>query len=257
SIGSGVRRAHMAIDIRVIDSRTSRIVAATAVEGEATDVNMGGMLGGRYGGGALGGALGGWKNTPKEKALRMCIKKAVDFIVSKTPAVYMRHGAQQTASATPQAQTASAPAAAPAATTPSKPKRYAPGIVIRVTTSSLKLRAEPKTGQTIATLPQETPLLVKSQKGRWVEVEAKTGLSGWVAAWLTRQDPGFAAANFASAEGPDPVPVPAKAAASPVGGAKPAGGIKARLQKLKELYDAGLISEEEYKTKRKAILSQI
>lgn len=254
SIGSGVSRAHMAIDVRVIDARTSRIVAATSVEGEATDVSMGGMLGGRYGGGALGGALSGWKNTPKEKALRMCIKKAVDFIVSKTPAVYMRHGAQQAAAATPQQQMAPAPAAIP--TTPRKTQRFAPGLVVRVTSKSLKLRAKPKTGQVIARLSRETPLLVRSQSGRWLEVEAKTGLTGWVAVWLTRQDPGYAASNFASAEGPDPIPVPAKAAAptAPAGGAT---GIKARLKKLKELLDAGLISQDEYNTKRKAILSEI
>ncbi len=260
SIGSGVSRAHMAIDVRVIDAKTSRIVAATSVEGEATDVSMGGMLGGRYGGGALGGALSGWKNTPKEKALRMCIKKAVDFIVTKTPAVYMRHGAQQAASAAPQSQMASMPpAVAPAtAATPGKAPRYAPGIVVRVTSKSLKMRAKAKTGQVVANLPQDTPLLVRSQQGRWIEVEAKTGLKGWVGAWLTRQDPGYAASNFATAQGPDPVPVPAPAAAAP-GGSAPSGaaGIKERLKKLKELYDAGLISKEEYSTKRAAILKEI
>jgi curli biogenesis system outer membrane secretion channel CsgG len=253
SIGSGVSRAHMAIDVRVIDSRTSRIVAATSVEGEATDVNMGGMLGGRYGGGALGGALSGWKNTPKEKALRMCIKKAVDFIVSKTPAVYMRHGAQQTAAAAPQQQMAPA-TAAPSAQ--SKNQRFAPGLVVRVTSASLKLRAKPKTGQVVANLPQGTPLLVRSQSGRWLEVEAKNGINGWVAVWLTRQDPGFAASNFASADGPDPIPVPAKAAA-PQAPAAGGTGVKARLTKLKELLDGGLITQDEYNAKRKAILSEI
>jgi hypothetical protein len=168
----------------------------------------------------------------------------------------MRHGAQQTVSAAPQPQMAPAPGAASAASR--KAQRFAPGIVIRVTSNSLSLRAKPKTGQVIAKLPQDTPLLVRSQSGRWIEVEAKTGLSGWVAVWLTRQDPGFAASNFASADGPDPIPVPAKAAApaapAPAGGAT---GLKARLQKLKELRDAGLITQDEYNAKRKAILSEI
>ena len=81
----------MAIDLRVVDAKTSRILLATAIEGQATDVNLGGALGGAIGGGALGGALGGWKNTPTEKALRVCIQKAVDFLVSRTPAEYYRY----------------------------------------------------------------------------------------------------------------------------------------------------------------------
>ena len=67
SIAGGVRKAHIAIDVRVIDARTSRIVAATSVEGEAKDFNLGAGLGHYYGGGALGGALSTWKNTPIEK----------------------------------------------------------------------------------------------------------------------------------------------------------------------------------------------
>jgi curli biogenesis system outer membrane secretion channel CsgG len=89
-IAGGIKKAHMAIDLRVIDTKTSRIVAATSVEGEATDFALGGALAGAGGGGALGGALGGWSKTPTEKALRICIQEAVKFVVSKTPATYYR-----------------------------------------------------------------------------------------------------------------------------------------------------------------------
>ena len=82
----------MAIDMRVIDTKTSRIVAATSVEGKATDFALGGALAGAGGGGALGGALGGWSKTPTEKALRICLQEAVRFIASKTPQTYYRHG---------------------------------------------------------------------------------------------------------------------------------------------------------------------
>jgi curli biogenesis system outer membrane secretion channel CsgG len=92
-IAGGMKKAHMAIDVRVIDTKTSRIVAATSVEGEATDFALGGALAGAGGGGALGGALGGWSKTPTEKALRVCIQEAVKFIVSKTPATYYHYGA--------------------------------------------------------------------------------------------------------------------------------------------------------------------
>src|SRR5262245_19841603 len=90
-IAGGIKKAHMAIDVRVIDTRTSRIVAATSVEGKATDFALGGALAGAGSGGALGGALGGWSKTPTEKALRICIQEAVKFIVSKTPANYYRY----------------------------------------------------------------------------------------------------------------------------------------------------------------------
>jgi curli biogenesis system outer membrane secretion channel CsgG len=90
-IAGGIKNAHMAIDVRVVDTKTSRIVAATSVEGKATDFALGGALAGAGSGGALGGALGGWSKTPTEKALRICIQEAVRFIVSKTPQTYYRH----------------------------------------------------------------------------------------------------------------------------------------------------------------------
>ena len=114
-IAGGIKKAHMAIDVRVIDAKTSRIVAATSVEGEATDFSLGGALGGYGGGGALGGALGGWSKTPTEKALRICIQEAVKFIVSKTPATYYRHGAPAAAAASRPVAAAAGGAAAGAA----------------------------------------------------------------------------------------------------------------------------------------------
>lgn len=113
-IAGGIKKAHMAIDVRVIDTRTSRVVAATSVEGEATDFALGGALAGAGSGGALGGALGGWSKTPTEKALRLCIQEAVKFIVSKTPQTYYHYGAsgQPVAAAAPKAAPAAGAAAA-------------------------------------------------------------------------------------------------------------------------------------------------
>lgn len=98
AVVGGFKRSHMAIDLRIIDSRTSRILAATSVEGSSTDVNLGGALGGFFGGGALGGALGGWKNTPTEKALRAVIQEAVKFIITKTPQTYYHIGGNSSGS---------------------------------------------------------------------------------------------------------------------------------------------------------------
>jgi curli biogenesis system outer membrane secretion channel CsgG len=113
AIAGGIKNAHMAIDMRVIDTKTSRIVAATSVEGKATDFALGGALAGAGGGGALGGALGGWSKTPTEKALRLCLQEAVKFVVSKTPQTYYRHkpggGVVQAAATAPAGPAALAP----------------------------------------------------------------------------------------------------------------------------------------------------
>lgn len=87
TVGGGVKKAHLAIDVRIIDAKTSQIVAAAAVTGSATSF---GALGGANIGGRLPVALGGWSKTPTEQAIRTCIQKAVEYIVSKTPAEYYR-----------------------------------------------------------------------------------------------------------------------------------------------------------------------
>ncbi len=81
AVAGGFRKSHVAIDLRVVDTRTSRIVAATSVEGEAKDFNLGGLAIGSK----VGGGLGGFSKTPIEKAVRVALGAAVDFIVTKTP----------------------------------------------------------------------------------------------------------------------------------------------------------------------------
>ncbi len=113
AITGAFKKAHMAIDLRIIDSRTSRVVAAASVEGSSGSVDLGVVS--RYFGdsGALVGALGGWKNTPTEKALRVVIAEAVDFVVTKTPQQYYRHGGSVTVR---QPQSPSASSASPGLT---------------------------------------------------------------------------------------------------------------------------------------------
>lgn len=87
-VGGGMKKSHVAIDIRIIDAKTSQIVAATSVEGKSSSF---GLKGSSYVGGKLPVSLGGFNKTPVEKALRVCIQRAVDYIVSKTPDEYYRH----------------------------------------------------------------------------------------------------------------------------------------------------------------------
>lgn len=81
-MAASFEKAHIAIDIRAIDTRTSRIVFATSVEGSATDVaGLGAALG-------PASVLGGYARTPMEKAIRAAINQAVQVMVARTPADY-------------------------------------------------------------------------------------------------------------------------------------------------------------------------
>ncbi len=87
-VGGRTGKAHMAIDIRVVDVKTSQIVAATTVEGRASSV---GVDGSKDPFGILPPSLGAFKKTPIEKALRACIEKSVQYICEKTPPEYFRY----------------------------------------------------------------------------------------------------------------------------------------------------------------------
>lgn len=110
-IGIGFKKASIAMDLRVIDVRTGRVVAATNAQGEASTFAAG--LGGI--GGGMGGSLGGFSKTPMESAIRDMIQKTVDFVVTKTPPVYYRHGGTAAAPPPGGAAPAAAPPAAPSA----------------------------------------------------------------------------------------------------------------------------------------------
>jgi curli biogenesis system outer membrane secretion channel CsgG len=89
-LGGSMNKAHMALDIRIIDTSTSEILSSTRVQGQATDI-AGGIFGGILGNTALGVGLGGYANTPMEKAIRVCIIEAVKYIAQTTPANYFKY----------------------------------------------------------------------------------------------------------------------------------------------------------------------
>ena len=86
AIAGAFKKAHVAMDIRVIDTNTGRILAATSVAGSATAFGGGGI----FLGGAMGGGLGGFSKTPMETAIRQMIGEAVKFIVAQTPQEFYR-----------------------------------------------------------------------------------------------------------------------------------------------------------------------
>jgi curli biogenesis system outer membrane secretion channel CsgG len=91
SIGGAFKKSSMAMDIRIVDTHTSEVLAATRVEGEAKDVNLGASLGMLTGSGGMGGGLGAFAKTPMEKAIRKCIYEAVKYIAANTPKEYMKY----------------------------------------------------------------------------------------------------------------------------------------------------------------------
>lgn len=95
SVSAGFSGSHMAIDLRLIDTRTSRILAATSIEGGSKDFDFTSAAT-NFGGALVGGNLSGWSNTPKEKALREVIIKAVEFLQTKVPATYYRYNSNNT-----------------------------------------------------------------------------------------------------------------------------------------------------------------
>lgn len=106
ALSASYKKAHIAMDLRVIDTRTSRIVAVTSVEGSASSYSA--AVG--INAGPIGGSLSAYAKTPMETAIRLMIVQAVDFIVSKTPTTYYHH-----------AGAASAPPPRPAVTPASMP----------------------------------------------------------------------------------------------------------------------------------------
>jgi curli biogenesis system outer membrane secretion channel CsgG len=89
-LSGALNRAHIALDIRVIDTSTSEIIAATRVQGQASDIG-GAIMAGFLGGWGLGTGLSAYANTPMEKAIRICIIEAVKYIAQSTPPSYYKY----------------------------------------------------------------------------------------------------------------------------------------------------------------------
>jgi len=171
ALAGGSRKAHMAIDLRVVDSRTSRILAATSVEGEAKDFDIGGALGGWSGSVGMGGALSTWENTPREKALRAVIEGAVDYVISVTPASMMRYDSMGRPMQTSSGGSATAAAA-------HGNGGSAEQIVVTVATDA---HQGPSADSTVAFgIGSGTIVSATARAGEWVQIRDDQGRTGWV-----------------------------------------------------------------------------
>lgn len=89
-LGGGVNKAHMALDVRITDASASKLIAATRLQGQATDISGGVMKGGSDTW-ALGEGLAAYAGTPLEKAIRLCLIEAVRYIGQAIPANYYKY----------------------------------------------------------------------------------------------------------------------------------------------------------------------
>ncbi|MBU1998718.1 MAG: CsgG/HfaB family protein [Candidatus Omnitrophota bacterium] len=89
-LGGSLNKAHMALDIRIIDTSSSEILASTRVQGQASDI-AGGIGIGFLSKWSLGVGLSGYANTPMEKAIRVCIIEAIRYIAQAVPQGYYKY----------------------------------------------------------------------------------------------------------------------------------------------------------------------
>ena len=93
------KNAHMAIDIRVVDTASGRLVAARRIAGSAASymATFGIDFEGRVSSGGKDyrlrtpGSLGMFKNTSMELAIRDCIYRSVIYATQEVPPQYFRH----------------------------------------------------------------------------------------------------------------------------------------------------------------------
>lgn len=171
-IAGGSSSAHMAIDLRIIDTNTSRVLAATSVEGEAKDFDIGGALAGYTGSHALGGSLSTWENTPREKALRQVIGKAVEEVVRRTPQSFYRHGGGQSGGYQ--------------STSSGNGSSGGSGERAVITANSLNVRSGPNGDSSVQfSLSSGAMVDVLVRAGEWLQIRDSQGRTGWVASEYT------------------------------------------------------------------------
>ena len=183
----GIKSSHVAMIVKVIDSRTGRRLASEQVEGKATDIGGMGGLGGYH----LAGSFGAYSKTPMEKAIRVAIEETVRLIVAKTPAEYFRAGSSPRS--TPISTTVAPKQTSPKSIAPgqssSKPQGGGPRIVY-VTWPKVSLREGPGMSfKGLVEVQKGTQLSVLEDKGQWLRVGLEDGREGWIGKATTSETP--------------------------------------------------------------------
>ncbi len=90
-LGTQLNKAHMAMEIRVVDTASSSVIASTRVQGQAAGMAGGPKNGGVFGGWGLDAGLLAFANTPMEKAIRICIAETIRYVSQNTPDNYYQY----------------------------------------------------------------------------------------------------------------------------------------------------------------------
>ena len=78
-LGTALNKAHIALQIRIINASTSEVLSSTRVQGQASDAT-GGPSSSGMNNWTLGSGLSAYVNTPMEKAIRVCMVEALRYI---------------------------------------------------------------------------------------------------------------------------------------------------------------------------------
>ncbi|MBI3991311.1 MAG: hypothetical protein HY350_04085 [Candidatus Omnitrophica bacterium] len=89
-LGAASNKSHITLDINIVDTATSKTLAATRIQGQASDVAAN-AKGGFLGGGGLSAGLSAYANTPMEKAMRICIIETVRYMSQAIPVNYYKY----------------------------------------------------------------------------------------------------------------------------------------------------------------------
>jgi len=89
-LGASVNKAHVALEIRIVNAANSEVVASNKVQGQASDVSIKSSAGTPEGW-ILGGVLSRYSDAPMENAIRSCMVEAVRYIVQAVPANYYKY----------------------------------------------------------------------------------------------------------------------------------------------------------------------
>jgi len=180
-----IKKSHVALIIKMVDSKTGRRLASEQVEGTATDIE--GLAG--LSRGTLSGALSGYSKTPMEKAIRICIEEAVKLIVAKTPEKYFRGSDAPQPQAVPQ-QPGVAPSTSvvPPGQSPFQASTPSSRVVF-VKWPQASLREGPGTNFKVTGKVQKgTALEVVEEKGQWYRVRLEDGQEGWIGKVTTSEN---------------------------------------------------------------------
>ncbi len=91
-LGASVNKAHVALEIRIVNAANSEVVASNKVQGQASDSDVSiKSSAGTPEGWILGGGLSRYSGAPMENAIRSCMVEAVRYIVQAVPANYYKY----------------------------------------------------------------------------------------------------------------------------------------------------------------------